>query len=324
LLAEIAGEPLLVMPSELAFQEGDSYFKSIWNGQIRQFESRVAAIEGQRKVIREKIHQLNSQIDGSEAQAKSYTEQGESVKTEAESVAPLVAKMLLPRLRLLQLQRTGFGLDGQIADAKANIARFRQAIAEQELQITQLSNDRMAEAAKDLRDIQGRLVEVLPKRTSAEATLKRMDIRSLYAGRVVGLNMFSIGGVIQRGEKILDIVPDQDSLTIDAQIAVEDISDVHPGLRAELHLTAYRQRIVSPIYGVVISVSADRLVDPKTNASYFVASIRPDLGDLAKLPEVHLYPGMPASVFIPTESRTALDYILGPLTISFNQSFRQK
>jgi HlyD family type I secretion membrane fusion protein len=324
LLAEIAGEPLLVMPSELAFQEGDSYFKSIWNGQIRQFESRVAAIEGQRKVIREKIHQLNSQIDGSEAQAKSYTEQGESVKTEAESVAPLVAKMLLPRPRLLQLQRTGFGLDGQIADAKANIARFRQAIAEQELQITQLSNDRMAEAAKDLRDIQGRLVEVLPKRTSAEATLKRMDIRSLYAGRVVGLNMFSIGGVIQRGEKILDIVPDQDSLTIDAQIAVEDISDVHPGLRAELHLTAYRQRIVSPIYGVVISVSADRLVDPKTNASYFVASIRPDLGDLAKLPEVHLYPGMPASVFIPTESRTALDYILGPLTISFNQSFRQK
>jgi epimerase transport system membrane fusion protein len=167
-------------------------------------------------------------------------------------------------------------------------------------------------------------VEVLPKRTSAEAALKRMDIRSLYAGRVVGLNMFSIGGVIQRGEKILDIVPDQDSLTIDAQIAVEDISDVHPGLRAELHLTAYRQRIVSPIYGVVISVSADRLVDPKTNASYFVASIRPDLGDLAKLPEVHLYPGMPASVFIPTESRTALDYILGPLTISFNQSFRQK
>ena len=324
LLAELAGEPELVMPPELAARERDLYARSIWAGQIKQFESRRAALEGQRKVIGEKIHQLESQIDGAVAQVSAYTEQGNSVRAEAESVAPLVEKMLLPRPRLLQLERTAFGLKGQVAEAQANIAKFRQAIAEQELQIAQLGNDRTAEVTKDLRDGNARLVEVLPKRSSAEAVLSRMEIRSPYAGRVVALNVFSIGGVIQRGEKILDIVPDEDGLTVEVQIAVEDIGDVHFGSRAELHLTAYKQRIVPTIHGDVVHVSADRLTDPKTNNSYFVASIRPDFGEFAELPGVRLYPGMPATVMIPTESRTAFDYVLGPLLMSFKQAFRQK
>jgi HlyD family type I secretion membrane fusion protein len=324
LLAELAGEPELAMPPELAARQGDAYAKRIWTGQVKQFETRRAAMDGQRKVIGEKIHQLQSQIDGAEAQVKSFTEQSASVHSEADSVAPLVDKMLLPRPRLLQLQRTSFGLDGQIAEAQANIAKFNQAIAEQELQMTQLDKDRMAESTKDLREIHAKLVEVLPKRASAEATLARMEIRSPYAGRVVGLNVFSIGGVIQRGEKILDIVPEDAGLAVEAQIAVEEIADVHPGMRAELHLTAYKQRIVPTIHGEVITVSADRITDPKTNNSYFVASIRPDSAELATLPAVRLYPGMPATAMIPTESRTAFDYLLGPLTTSFTHAFRQK
>jgi HlyD family type I secretion membrane fusion protein len=182
----------------------------------------------------------------------------------------------------------------------------------------------MAEVTKDLREIHARLVEVFPKRTNAEAVLARMEIRSPYAGRVVGLSVFSIGGVIQRGEKILDVVPDEDGLTVDVQVAVEDISDVHPDSRAELHLTAYKQRVVPTIHGTVVTISADRLSDPKTNNSYFVASIRPDAAELAALPGVRLYPGMPVSVMIPTESRTAFDYLVGPLTMSFKHAFRQK
>lgn len=324
LLAELAGEPELVKPPELAAGQAGSYATRIWAGQVQQFETRRAAIEGQRKVIVEKIHQLQSQIDGAEAQVKAYVEQIESVRAEAQSVAPLVEKMLLPRARLLQLERAAFGLEGQIADARANIGRFRQAIAEQELQSAQLGNDRMAEVTKDLRDVHARLAEVLPKRTNAEAVLSRMEIRSPYAGRVVGLNVFSIGGVIQRGEKLLDIVPDEDELTIEAQIAVEDVSDVRPGARAELHLTSYKQRTTPAIHGDVVRVSADRLTDPKTGNAYFVASIRPDAAELAGLPHIRFQPGMQATVLIPTESRTAFDYVVGPLTMSFRQAFRQK
>lgn len=324
LLAELANADTLEMPSDLAQRTDDRYVRHIWNGQLKQFETRRAAIEGQRKVIGEKINQLRSQIEGGIAQARALDEQMISVRGEADSIAPLVEKMLLPRPRLLQLQRQLSQLEGQLADGNAGIARSRQAIAEQELQIAQLGNDRMAEVTKDLRDTQARLVEVMPKRTSAESVLRRMEIRSPYAGRVVGLSVFSIGGVIQRGDKIMDIVPDADSLTIEAQVAVEDISDIRPGMKAELHLTAYKQRIVPTIRGEVLRVSADRLNDPKTNAGYYAATIRPEAADLAALPNVHLYPGMPATVIVPTEARTAFDYLVNPLTTSFTHAFRQK
>jgi HlyD family type I secretion membrane fusion protein len=324
LLTELANGKELVMPAALAERSDDPYVAGIWSGQLKQFESRRAALDGQRKVIGEKIRQLQSQIDGGEAQVKAFGEQLESVRAEAASVAPLVEKMLLPRPRLLQLERTAYGLEGQIADARANIAKSRQAIAEQELQIAQLGNDRMADITKELHEVQARLLEVIPKRTNAKAVLGRMEIRSPYTGRVVGLNVFSVGGVIQRGEKILDIVPDEDALTIEAQVAVEDISEVHPDMRAEVRLTAYQQRLLPLIHGEVVRVSADRLTDPRTNNPYYVVSVRPDMTELAGLPEVHLYPGMPATVTIPTESRTAFDYLVGPLTASFNKAFRQK
>ncbi len=324
LLTELDHGSELVMPQDLKGRSGDPYLKSVWNGQVSQFESRRAALEGQRSVIREKINQLGSQIVGSEAQVKSFTDQINSVRAEAKDIAPLVERGLIARPRILQLERSAFGLEGQIADAGANIAKARQAIAEQQQQIAQLDNDRMTDVTKDLRDTQAKMLEVIPKATNAKAVLGRMEIRSPYTGRVVGLNVFSVGGVIQRGDKILDIVPDEDSLTIEAQIAVEDISDVHPDTRAEVHLTAYKQRIIPIIHGDVIQVSADRLTDPKTNNPYYVAFVRIDENELAAMPNIRLYPGMPATVNIPTVQRTALDYIFGPLTSSFNHAFRQK
>ncbi|HUA55629.1 MAG TPA: HlyD family type I secretion periplasmic adaptor subunit [Candidatus Sulfotelmatobacter sp.] len=324
LLAELAGDDAIVMPPELAAHMDDAYARRIWTGQVKQFDSRRAALDGERKVIGEKIAQLEAQIDGAEAQAQAYASQSASVHAEATSVAPLVEKGILARPRLLELQRAGFGLDGQIADARANVAKYRQAIAEQELQIAQLGKDQMADVTKELRDVHARLVEVLPKRTNAEAVLSRMEIRSPYAGKVVGLSVFSIGAVIQRGEKILDIVPDQDALTLEARVAVEDISEVHPGQRVEVRLTAYQQRIVPTVPGEIVQVSADRLTDPKTNEPYYVATVRPDLDAVARLPGVQLYPGMPATVTVPTVSRTALEYIAGPLAMSFNKAFRQK
>ena len=324
LLAELAHAPKLVMTEDLERRKDRPYFQSIWSGQVSQFESRLAALNGQTSVIQEKIHQLQSQIVGAEAQVKSYNDEITSVNAEVASIAPLVEKGLLPKPRLLQLQRNAFQLEGQIADARASIAKLRQAIAEQRQQIAQLDNDRMTDVTKDLRETQARLLDVIPKRGNAEAVLNRMEIRSPYSGRVVALNVFSIGGVIQRGDKILDIVPDQESLAVEAQVAVEDISEVHPDMLAEVHLTAYKQRVVPMVRGTVTRVSADRLTDPKTEKPYYTVQVVLDASDLAELPQVRLYPGMPATVMVPTEARTAFDYLVGPLTMSFKQAFRQK
>ena len=241
-----------------------------------------------------------------------------------ESIAPLVSQGLIARPRFLQLERSAAQLEGQGADTLANIAKLRQAIAEQNQQSAQLDNDRMTDITKDLRDTQAKLLDVIPRLMNAQAVLNRIQIRSPYTGRVVALNMFSVGGVIARGEKILDVVPDQDSLVIEAQIGVDDISDVHPNARAEVHLTAYKQRIIPIVHGDVIQVSADRLTDPKSGNPYYTALVRVDEQELAGLPNVQLYPGMPAQVMIPTTERTAFQYIVGPLVMSFNQAFRQK
>ena len=324
LRAELTRATALMMPEDLRARAADAYVSDIWKGQIHQFESRLAAIEGQRIVIKEKIAQLEHQIIGGDAQVKAYRSQLESTRKEIESILPLVDQGLIARPRFLQLERSAAGLEGQAADTLANIAKLRQAIAEQKQQTAQLDNDRMTEVTRDLRDTQAKLLEVIPRLMNAQAVLNRIQIRSPYTGRVVGLNIFSVGGVIARGDKILDVVPDQDSLVIEAQIGVDDISDVHPNARAEVHLTAYKQRIIPIVHGDVIQVSADRLTDPKTGNPYYTALVKVDEQELAALPNVQLYPGMPAQVMIPTTERTAFQYIVGPLVMSFNQAFRQK
>jgi HlyD family type I secretion membrane fusion protein len=324
LRAELAHRSQMTFPEVLKASGDDRYVKEVWDAQVHQMEVRLAALDGQRQVIKEKIAQLESQIVGLEAQIKAYTAQVGSIKDERASLLPLMERGLVARPRVLQLERTADGLDGQIADAGANIAKARQAIAEQLQQTAQLDNDRMTDVAKDLRDTQAKLLEVIPKLMHARSVLDRIEIRSPYTGRVVGLSVFSVGGVINRGDKIMDVVPDRESLVVEAQVAVEDISQVHPDMRAEVHLTAYKQRTIPIVHGDVIQVSADRLTDPKTNNPYFVALVRVDENELADLPHIRLYPGMPATVMIPTVERTALDYLIGPLVMSFNHAFRQR
>jgi HlyD family type I secretion membrane fusion protein len=325
LKAELAGASSLTMPEDLkAAGNGDPDVAGIWNGQIHQFESRLAALAGARIVIREKIAQLEAQIVGSEAQEKSYREQFDSVRKEKESLASLVERGLVAKPRYLQLERSGSGLEGQAAETAANIAKSRQAIAEQMQQTAQLDNDRMTEVTKDLRETQAKMLEVIPKLSNAKAVLGRMDIRSPYSGEVVGLNVFSVGGVIMRGDKLMDVVPERDSLIVEAQIAVDDIANVHPGMGADVHLLPYKQRIVPVVRGKVMQVSADRLIEKRTDNPYYVALVRLDENDLAELPQVRLYPGMPTTVMIQTVERTALDYLVGPLVLSFNRAFRQK
>jgi HlyD family type I secretion membrane fusion protein len=324
LRAEYNLEPELKLPTDLQVNHDDPNLQSVWRTQLHQFESRRAALEAQRRVIKEKIAQLEAQITGSEAQVRAYKTQYDSVQKEKASIEPLVRRGLVAQPRYLQLERSGISLEGQAAETVANIARSRQAIAEQQQAIVQLENDRLSDVAKDLRETQAKLLEVIPRRMNAQAVLSRVKIRAPYTGRVVALNVFSVDGVINRGDKILDIVPDQESLVLEAQIAVEDISEVHPGMEADVHLTAYKQRITPVVHGTVIQVSADRLVDNRTGSPYYTALVGADEKELKDLPQIKLYPGMPANVMIKTVERTAFDYLVGPLTMSFDKAFRQK
>jgi HlyD family type I secretion membrane fusion protein len=275
-------------------------------------------------VLQEKIHQLSAQIVGDENQVAAFKHQNSSVHQEMATISPLVDKGLIAATRRTQLERTGYGLDGQIAETTADMARSRQAIAEQMQQIAQIENQHITDVSKELQDTQAKLLDVIPRLSDAKAILERTLIRSPYTGRVVALNVFGVGAVVGKGEKILDIVPANDGLTVETRIVVEDISDVHPGMQAEVQLTAYKQRITPMIHGTVINVSADRLTDEKTGQPYYTGLIQVDQQELSKFPSIQLYPGMPATVQIPTVHRTAFDYLVGPLTASLSNAFRQK
>jgi epimerase transport system membrane fusion protein len=152
----------------------------------------------------------------------------------------------------------------------------------------------------------------------------RAEVRAPYDGQVMDLTVFSTGAVVTPGQTILDIVPTRNSLIVQAQVRVEDISSLRADMTAEVRFTSYKQRTTPVIHGRVTRISADRVTDAKTGFPYYVADVAVDQQELAAAPQIQLYPGMPASVMIVTEERTALDYILGPLTTSLHMAFRQK
>jgi HlyD family type I secretion membrane fusion protein len=141
---------------------------------------------------------------------------------------------------------------------------------------------------------------------------------------VVGLTAFTVGGVIAAGERIMEIVPDGGELIVEATVNVEDQEDVRSGMKAEVHLVAYRQRSSPVVPGTVLQVSADRLTDPRTGLGYYLAQVQLEDEAMLRTKDIRLAPGMPALVIIPTSERTALDYLLQPLTDSFNRAFREK
>jgi ABC-type branched-subunit amino acid transport system ATPase component len=264
------------------------------------------------------------QIGGLTAQLAAVKEQIEIIAAQLQDQHFLLQRGLTQRPRVLELERAAAGLRGQAGDITASIARAHQAIGETQSQIIQARNDRMTDVAKDLREAQGKIADLVPRFQAAQDVLDRTQLRTPYSGVVVDLGVFSVGAVIQRGDKIMDIVPGRHDLIAEAMVGVNDIEDVHPGMPAEVHFTAYKQRLIPVIHGVVVDISADRLTDKRTGQPYYTASVRVDERELSENKEIELYPGMAATAMIPTKDRTALDYLLGPIMASFDHALREK
>jgi HlyD family type I secretion membrane fusion protein len=324
LIAERDRLPAVRFPGDLMARTAEPDVSTLMRSQTGMFESRRASLSGQVALLQQKIAQTKEQITGLQALLASRKRQLESVQGENTGLRELFQKGYVPRQRMLELERSAAELEGQVGDTAANIARANQTIAEAALQIAQAQNDRSTQVATDLRDIQARLLELLPKLQVAQDTSKRMEIRAPYSGYVVGLTVFSVGGVIGRGEKLMDIVPDSQSLAVDASVPVDDIEDLRAGMRAEVRLTAYPARTTPVMHGTITQISADRLTDNKTGASFYSVLVKIDAAELEKNRNIVLVPGMTTVVMVPTHERTALTYLLKPLTEAVNRGMREK
>jgi HlyD family type I secretion membrane fusion protein len=236
----------------------------------------------------------------------------------------LYRKGLERKARLLALQREAALLDGSQAQHLAEIARAEQAIGETELQIFNLTDRFAAEIASELSDVQAQLVDTEEELNAAQDVLRRQNVRAPIAGTVVNLRVFTPGGVIGPSQPILDIVPRDDELLVEAEVRPLDIDVVKPGLEAQVRLTAFKQRSTPTLAGRVRHVSADHFIDERTGATHYMAEVRIDANAQAHLDGLELYPGMPAEVLIMTGTRTLWDFLVTPVKDSFARAFREQ
>jgi HlyD family type I secretion membrane fusion protein len=270
------------------------------------------------------VKQSEEEIGGLRKVIAAQTTQLQLLDREITGVRHLYEKGLERLPRLLALERTQAEVFGEQANNEARIARIQQQIGETEIQLLTMREQDKERANDELTKIRASLAALRSELPSREDVLTRTAIQAPISGTIMNVKVTTETGVVVAGQPILDIVPGEAKLIIDARLKPNDIDVVQPGMRARVLLTAYRQRTMPQIFGTLRSVSADRMVDDRTGDAYFLAKVEVDPDELAHLKDVRLTPGMPAEVMILTGERTVLDYLLRPLLDSFIKSFRER
>lgn len=286
------------------------------------FQARLQVHESQLAVIRERRRQVEKEIEGLKAQENATGQRVDIVREELDMVATLVTKGLERRPRLLNLQRELADVEGRRGEIAAQISRAGQVISEQQATLFKLESERQNEIAQSLREAQSQIFQLRERLLAARDQLSRTEVKAPEDGVITDLRIHTAGGVIGAGAPLMDLVPRQDRLIVSARLRPEDIDVVHPGLSAEVHLVPYNQRRVPRLKGTVVHVSADRLLDKRTDQPYYATRIRIDDAQVAAN-DIQIVPGMPVQVFITTGRGTVALYALRPLLDSFRGAFRE-
>jgi HlyD family secretion protein len=322
LIAQRDGAHEVVFPDEVLDRaKADAKLAELVEGHRRAFQANRDTIAGKRKIYEEQIEQQQKQIAGLDAQNKSYQTQRKLIDDEIAGVKFLLDQGLERKPRMLALQRTQSGLDGQMEANRADIERIKQAMNETRLKITDLNNTYRDQATEELRQVQDKIAELRERSRAADSVLGRTTVTAPLDGIVMNLKYHTIGGTVQPYAPIMELVPTGDDLIVTAQISPMDIESIEPGMDSWVTLSAFNQRRVPQMPAKVIEVSPDRFEDQRTGAAYYQAQVRIDRAALEKVPNLKLFPGMPAEVKIVTGYRTAWDYFFQPVHDSFNRAF---
>jgi len=314
----------ILFPKELLDNANDFEIAKIIAGQKSLFEARNASMNGQKRLLRQKISQFENEIKGLEAQQLSKQKQAELIRQEITDITPLYKKGHVTRSRMLELERAVVQLDGEYGRHIGDIARVRGAIGQTELEILQLDKDYLGEIISELRDIDSNVLEMSEQKFVTVDRLNRIDIRSPRAGYIHNLAVHTIGGIVSPAEPVMQIIPDEDRLIIEAQVSPSDIDQIRLGQTALVRFSAFSSRTTPEMNGKVIKISPDSIVDRNSGMRYFQVIVEVADDELLKLGDNKLLPGMPAEAFIQTEERTALSYLLKPLMDNFNRAFREE
>lgn len=317
----------VVFPDELAAARGDPRAADAMRVQVQTFTVRKQAHDGEATLYQRQIEQLRAKASGLVAQKKSREQLVASYESERVDFEALLQQGYAERQRVREMERNVAQSEGQRGSLLSDLAATELQVSETQVKILQLGKELQREVAKELAEVQNDLSALREKLRSLQDTVERTVVRAPDAGMVLGMAVHTLGAVVRPGERILDIVPQNEKLVVEAQISPQDIDQVRIGQLAEVRFSAFKQRDLPQIQGRLVSVSADRLVDDAEGRKvpYYLARVEISAEGLQALTHAKLVllPGMPAEVLVNTGERTLLQYLTAPLMNTVARSFRQ-
>lgn len=332
ILAEEIGQPNVVPPPEWATRlnhPARARAEAVLQRQQSELEARRRFVRTQRGIIGSRRSQLSVQVGGLDAQRNALERQRALIADELAAARQLNERGFMPLPRVRALERSMAQIDGEIAGIQGDKARAREAMGETAMQSLSVDDQERVRRSEDLRRTDQLLAETTPRLEAATARLERALIRATTTGTVVGATGTTPGMVAPAGGRLMEIVPTDDELVIDAQIAPHDADDVAVGMAAEVRFPGLNGRVMPILSGTVENISADRFVDQRTGVGYFTVRVRVSDESLVALATNHpkglnaLGPGLPAEALIKLRERTALQYLLEPLDQTIWRSFRE-
>ena len=324
LKAERGGSAGVDFPPFLRTRKGNPQVTEAMHVQQQLFRTRQAALQGEIAIAREDIAGLEEQIRGFTAQERAKTEQLRLFKEELDSLRPLQEKGYVPRNRMFELERAIAYLGGQRSEDTANIGRAKSQIAELKLRILQARETYRKDVETQLTDVQRQLADYRERRIATQDDLQRVVLKAHVAGTVVSMTVHTVGGVVDAGQKLMDIVPANQALIVEVRIPTHLIEGVRTGQDADVQFPALERSLMPTIKGRLTYVSADSVIDQRSGVPYFVGRVAPNPESLGKLGENAIQAGMPANVVIKTGEHSLLVYLLKPLLARVQFAFTER
>jgi epimerase transport system membrane fusion protein len=317
LMAERDGANSFEFPKQLLVN--DSRAESARALEVQQFSVRKTSREGEIEILQQRAEQLKSQLSGIKAQINSKTKLIKSYTEEIKDNKALLSEGFVDKKRLRDLQRTKEGLTGEIAEHRASIAGVNVQIGEALLQILQLRKNFSSEVVNQLSEVQTKLFDIKERMAAVDDRVQRSLVTAPVDGVVLSLSFHTVGGVVAPGTPLLDIVPGDKKLIIEAKVSLTDIDRVLIGLEADIRFSSFKSAITPVVRGKIFALSPDSITTEE-GQSYYLAKLEltPAAEDL--MHGLQLVPGMPAEVLINTGARTMLQYLLQPATNAFARS----
>jgi protease secretion system membrane fusion protein len=303
---------------------GDPRLQEATTLQQRLFTTRRAALTGEAGILRENIRGAEEQLKGLRQVQAARSAQISFLAQELDGVRNLAAEGYVARNRMLELERSAADLNAQRAQSVADIGRTHNQIAELKLRILQLEQDYQKEVQSQLTEAQKEVTALADRLRSLDYEVAHTVIRSPIDGVVLGLNVSTIGGVIQPGAELMSVVPGDEPLQVDAMIPVQAIDKMAPGLPVDITFPAFNHAQTPNIPGRVLTIAADRLVDETSKEPYYLAQVEVTEAGMEMLGNNQIRAGMPATVIIKTGERNLLSYLLKPLLARIDSAFKEQ